>query len=148
MKKIVITLLFVALTLSSFAQKKERKDRIKALKVALITEKLELSEAEAQRFWPIYNAYEKEAEMLRINARQKRRDLDINTITESEAKSALNDFLAFENEEQLLKSDLVKSLLTAIPAKKIILLKFVEEQFKRKMIEELKKRREKKGTRN
>ena len=148
MKKIVILLLFTALTLSGFAQKKERKDRIKALKVALITEKLELSETEAQRFWPIYNAYEKEADMLRINARQKRRDLDINTITESQAKSALNDFLAFESEEQLLKSDLVKSLLTAIPAKKIILLKFVEEQFKRKMIEELKKRREKKETRN
>lgn len=148
MKKIVITLLFVALTFSGFAQKKERKDRIKALKVALITEKLELSETEAQKFWPIYNAYEKEADMLRINARQKRRDLDINTITESQAKSALNDFLAFESEEQLLKSDLVKSLLTAIPAKKIILLKFVEEQFKRKMIEELKKRREKKDTRN
>ncbi|WCO00644.1 hypothetical protein [Psychroserpens ponticola] len=148
MKKTIITLLFVALTINGFAQKNERKDRIKALKIALITEKLNLTETEAQKFWPIYNAFQKEADMLRINAREKRRNLDINTITDDQAKTALNDLLAFEREEQLLKTDLIESLLTAIPAKKIILLKFTEEQFKRQMLDELKKRREKKGSKN
>lgn len=148
MKKTVITLLFVALTFAGFAQKKEKHERIKALKIALITEKLELTETEAQKFWPIYNAYETEADMLRINTREKCHNLDPKSITESEAKIVLNDLLAFENEKQQLKSDLVESLLTAIPAKKIILLKFVEEQFKRQMLDELKKRRDKKGYQN
>lgn len=148
MKKTFITLLFIALTFGVFAQSNEKHERIKALKIALITEKLEFTKTEAEKFWPIYNAYENEVDMLRINTREKRRNLDINTITESEAKIALKDFLAFENEKQQLKSDLVESLLTAIPAKKIILLKFVEEQFKRQMIDELKKRRNKKDSKN
>ncbi|WP_040254009.1 hypothetical protein [Psychroserpens mesophilus] len=142
MKKIFITLLFVTLTFSSFAQKGERKERIKALKVALITEKLELTETEAQKFWPIYNAHENEMEMLRINGREKRRNINLETISESEAQIALQDLLAFEKEQHELRADLVESLLTVIPAKKIILLKVVEDQFKRSMLEELKKRRE------
>ena len=143
MKKTIITFLLIALTFNGFAQRSQRQERIKTLKVALITEKLELSETEAQQFWPIYNAHEKEMEMLRINGREKRRNLNLETITEKEAENALRDLLAFEKEQQELKSDLVDSLLTVIPAKKIILLKVVEEQFKKSMIEELKKRREK-----
>ncbi|WP_299334474.1 hypothetical protein [uncultured Psychroserpens sp.] len=142
MKKIFITLLFIALTLNVFGQRKERQERIKALKVAFITEKLELTTDEAEKFWPIYNAHEKEMEMLRLNAREQRRNLKIEDLNEAEAKKALNDFLAFEKEQHTLKNDLIESLLTAIPAKKIILLKLVEEQFKKQMLKELQKRRE------
>lgn len=143
MKKIFITLLFLALTFSSFAQNKQRQERFKALKIAFITEKLDFNESEAQKFWPIYNAYEKEKDVLRNNSRDKRRNLKLESLTEAEAKVALKDLLAFENEQQKLKADFVESLLTAIPAKKIILLKLVEEQFKRQMMEEWKKRHEK-----
>ncbi|MFK7832529.1 MAG: sensor of ECF-type sigma factor [Winogradskyella sp.] len=148
MKKIVFTLLFIAITTITFAQKGERKERIKALKIALITEKLELTKDEAQKFWPIYNAHEQEMEMLRINGREKRRNMNLETITESEARKALKDFLAFEKEQQDLKADLVESLLTIIPAKKIIILKGAEEQFKRQILQELKNRRDRKGDRD
>ncbi len=35
-------------------------DRIQALKIAFITKRLQLTPDEAQRFWPIYNQYDKE----------------------------------------------------------------------------------------
>ena len=143
MKKTFITLFFIAISLSAFGQRQERQERIKTLKVAFISEKLELTPEEAQKFWPIYNAHEKEMDMLRLNAKEKRRNLKIETLSEDEAKAAISDWMAFEKEQQNLKSDFVESLLTAIPAKKIILLKVVEEQFKKRMIEELQKRREK-----
>nr|WP_321228325.1 hypothetical protein [uncultured Psychroserpens sp.] len=143
MKKTFITLLFLALTFCGFAQDKQRQERFKALKVAFITEKLEFTETEAQKFWPIYNAFEKERDMLRNNSREMRRNLKIESLSETDARKLLKDFLAFEDEQQKLKSDLVESLLTAIPAKKVILLKLVEEQFKKQMMEEWKKRHEK-----
>ena len=142
MKKTIITLLLIAFTVSLFAQKSERHERIKTLKIAFITEKLDLTETEAQKFWPIYNAHEKEMEMLRLNAREKRRNLKMETISESDAKIALADLLAFDKEHQELKADLAESLLSAIPAKKTLLLMVVEEQFKKQMLRELKKRRE------
>ena len=143
MKKTILTLLFIAFTVTAFTQNGERKEQIKSLKIAFITEKLELTEAEAQKFWPIYNAHELEMEMLRINGREKRRNLNLETLTEEKAVIALQDLMTFENEQHKLREDFIKSLMTAIPAKKIILLKVVEDQFKKRMLEELKKRRKK-----
>ncbi len=38
----------------------QRTEKIQALKIAFITQKLELTTDEAQRFWPVYNRYEGE----------------------------------------------------------------------------------------
>ena len=62
MKHTFITLFFIAITLNTFGQRKERHERIQALKVAFITEKLELTPEEAQQFWPVFNAIEKQKE--------------------------------------------------------------------------------------
>lgn len=143
MKKTIITIVFIVLTLNVFSQQKERKEHIKALKIAFITEELELTEDEAQKFWPIYNAHEKEMEMLRLNAREKRHNLNLESLSETEAKKALIDMLNFESELQNKKSDLVESLLTAIPAKKVLKLHLTEDAFKKRMLKEMRNRREK-----
>ncbi len=63
MKKFV---LIVSFLFSSFtvllAQDDEnsRGEKIEALKIAFITQKLELSTDEAQKFWPVYNQYDQE----------------------------------------------------------------------------------------
>ena len=38
--------------------REKRTEKIQALKIAFITQKLELTSEEAQRFWPVYNRYE------------------------------------------------------------------------------------------
>ncbi|WNH07893.1 hypothetical protein [Thalassobellus suaedae] len=48
MKKFILPLFVLLLSLSTFAQK--GRDKIKALKVSFITERLELTEQEAQQF--------------------------------------------------------------------------------------------------
>src|SRR5579863_5444415 len=42
-------------------------DRIEALRIAFISEKLNLTPAEAEKFWPVYNAYKKDLDALRKN---------------------------------------------------------------------------------
>lgn len=46
--------------------------RLQAYKIAYLTKKLNLSPEEAQRFWPIYNKYEKEIRTARLDNRQRR----------------------------------------------------------------------------
>ena len=46
---------------------------IKALKVAHITEKLDLTEKEAQQFWPIYNAYDEKMGTLKQTQKDRNR---------------------------------------------------------------------------
>lgn len=146
-KKILISLCFVCLTLSVWAQKNPH-ERVKALKVAFITEKLNLTQEEAQKFWPIYNAHEKEVEMLRNNARDKRRNLITEGLTEAEAAKVLADMMAFEREQLSHQEDLIESLKNVIPSAKIIKLHLAEKAFNQRMLEELKNRREQFRRRN
>ena len=55
MKKFVLITL---LAFGSFWVTAQRGEKIQALKIAFITQKLGLSAEEAQRFWPVYGQYE------------------------------------------------------------------------------------------
>ena len=62
MKHLLIIIAFFTGTFSVNAQDdhRERFEKIQALKIAFITQKLELNTDEAQKFWPVYNRYETE----------------------------------------------------------------------------------------
>lgn len=146
MKKIIlIALLF--LSINVMAQHKNR-EHIKALKVSFITEKLDLSEKEAQKFWPIYNDFEKKISAIHYKElRSLRKNIkeNISTLTEDQSKTLLNKIDTAENKLHQLKMDLSNKLLTVVSAKKILLLKIAEDDFKRKMFEELRKRKKEKN---
>jgi len=147
MKKLIILSLLFFLTFNAFAQHKEREERIKTLKIAFITERLAFTETEAQKFWPIYNAFQEENNKLRRDSYDKRKVEDFESMTEGEAKSLLNDMSSIENQRHKLREKFMKDLLTVIPAKKVILLKTTEDEFNKRMFEEFKKRRQEKEKR-
>lgn len=67
--------LILVLFLGSFSfvkaqeQHEQRAEKIQALKIAFITQKLELTTEEAQRFWPVYNRYEAEIRQMMMDNR-------------------------------------------------------------------------------
>jgi len=140
MKTIYSLLLVLFVTANVFAQRMDI-EKIKALKIAHITEQLNLTEAEAQQFWPIYNANEALENKLRVKSGEKRKEQNPDDLSETEAKTMLLDMMVIEDEKQELHSQLVKDLLKVIPAKKIIKLMQAERSFKRRMFEEYRKRR-------
>jgi len=63
MKKFVLFLVFISASFSLVKaqdDKDKRSEKIQALKIAFITQKIELTSDEAQKFWPVYNRYETE----------------------------------------------------------------------------------------
>ena len=63
MKTILLILTFFISTVSMAQDPGEdtkRAERIQALKIAFITQKLNLTADEAQKFWPVYTSYETE----------------------------------------------------------------------------------------
>ncbi len=141
MKKLLL-ILILSLSISAFAQDKDRYERIKALKIAFITERLELNETEAQKFWPIYNAFEAKNQKLRQQFSGRDRKEKFDGLSEQEAKSFLDKMMTADTDKHQLKQQFVKDLLKVLPAKKIILLKATEDAFNRRMMEQFKKRRE------
>lgn len=139
-----IILVFSFILFSSFplmAQHEEHRERIKALKTAYITEGLQLSSEEAQKFWPIYNEFtEKKHELYRAEDEDIGR---VECISEEKANEMLQKFVHLEHEDYLLKKQFYKDLKELFSAKRIILLKKIENEFKHKMIREYRERHSK-----
>ena len=69
MKKYLLSLFVIFTFFFSSAQNGQRSEKIEALKIAFITQRLDLTPTEAEKFWPIYNEYEVEINNLRISNR-------------------------------------------------------------------------------
>ncbi|MFV9550318.1 sensor of ECF-type sigma factor [Algibacter sp. PT7-4] len=144
------TLLPIILLLISFnltAQHKNR-EQIKSLKVSFLTEKLDLTAKEAQEFWPVYNAYEKAYYSIRHNEiKNIRKEIksNLDNLNNEKAKELLQKLNNAETNMHELRIRFSKNLLKILSPKKIILFKVAEEDFKRKMFDEYKKRKKEKN---
>lgn len=143
MKHIAIALLLFV-SFNSFSQENDRKERIKALKVAYLTEQLELSKMEAEKFWPIYNTFDEQEHKLRKENYSKRKETNVESLSESEAKKMIDDMISNEKKKHDLRENFINDLQKILPSKKIIKLKIAEDEFNKKMFEEYKKRRDSK----
>lgn len=141
--KILILILFMSTSTVSFAQKGNMKEKIKTLKIAFITEKLDFTSAEAEIFWPIYNNYEKKMDKLRESKYEgvynKMKDLD--KLSDNQAEKSLNLYLSIEEKEKELNEVFYKKLSKAISAKKAFILIKTEKEFKRHLIEEYRRKK-------
>jgi len=140
MKTLTSIVFILSFSLITFGQ--SNRDKIKTLKIAYITEKLDLSEKEAQQFWPIYNNFEEENSRLRGEGYEARKKINFDTLTEDDAKQFLKEVRLNDTKRQSLENDFVDRLSKVISAKKIILLHKIEDDFKRKMFDEYKKRKQ------
>lgn len=144
--KQIITLIAFVICFTAVAQpgKGKMREKIKAEKIAFITEQLSLTETEAQAFWPIYNKHESatnsiKKQYLRPIKQKMRNNADV---SDADANKMLGDLIIAENKMHEAKITLVNDLKSAIPAKKIIKLKAVEDAFNRKLLDRLRKFRE------
>ncbi|WP_338730996.1 sensor of ECF-type sigma factor [Mangrovimonas cancribranchiae] len=141
MKTVTIYLFILGISFSSMAQNKSKKEKIDALEIAYITEHLDFTKQEAQKFWPIYNAFEDKEDKLRYKMRDKKHNTNLNSLSEQDAKKLITDYNSLEEQMHNLRKNYTQDLLQILPAKKVLLLKKTEEDFRRKMFEEFKKRR-------
>ncbi|MDD3004597.1 sensor of ECF-type sigma factor [Flavobacterium sp.] len=137
------TVLFLLCSISFYGQD-FKKEKIKSLKIAHITKTLNLSSSEAEKFWPIYNAFEDKQYALRtLKMRKIKRDLrveSIENITETEANSLLNQMDDLEEELVQNKKKLTQDLRKVISASKILRLKLAEEDFNKSLLKQYRNR--------
>ncbi|GGX14846.1 hypothetical protein [Aquimarina muelleri] len=141
MKKIILLIYVIFIYSGIFAQNGSR-EKIKAFKIAYITEKLNLSSKEAQEFWPIYNNHEEIIENLRKEKRKLMKALkeadDSENITDKRAEDFINQYLESEEKKSKAKKNLILDLKKSIPNKKIIKLIKAERDFHKRMLDRIK----------
>ena len=142
MNRIIFFILFITISISAIGQqftKKEKIERLKAQKIAFITDKLDLSTNEAQSFWPIYNEFFRNKEILSIEKKKLTLDLRQNWEEYSdERKTELADSLIlFRLKEAKLEQNYHEKFKQVLSINKVIKLYNAETQFKNFLLKQI-----------
>ena len=99
------------------------KQKLKADKKLLVAGNMDLSDAEAKKFWPIYDAYQKDLEQLNQKLGQTIKEyaeaFNKGAIQDNTAKKLLNEALSVEEQETKLKRSYADKLEKALPYSKV-----------------------------
>ncbi len=141
MKKYLFSLFVVlAFCFSTNAQKRKgHKEKIKLLKISYLTEQLDLTSSEAEKFWPVYNEHSKN--ILDFMAKKSdaiKKELsvvkEIDSIDEKKALTLFNLTQYLERKKFDERENYIKKLKTILPIKKILKLQIAEKEFGRKLM--------------
>jgi hypothetical protein len=93
---------------------------------------MQLTPEEAAKFWPVYDAYQKDLD--KIIQRQNRALLDyINAeskMTDANAKRIAGDYVAADVDEMKLREKTLKKLSTSLPPKKAVRFLQIENKIR------------------
>jgi hypothetical protein len=134
--KVLILFIGVTMGLSANAQRPaggppqggqggERKEKIEALRVAFITQRLSLTPAEAEKFWPVFNAFKAELEVLRKTYK----------VDDPNEANYVDKKLEFEQKKLDLQKKYRPQFEAIIGPQRMALLLSAEEEFKKKLLE-------------
>ena len=142
-----MSLAIALISLTSFAQPtpeagQTKKDKIEQLKIAYITKELDLTTAEAEKFWPAYNEMSNAIRKEKKSRREKSQALKTNfeTLTEAEIQKKATGILDSEIAEAKLKKEHTEKIAKIIGYKKAVQLLNVEQRFKRELLKKLNER--------
>lgn len=120
------------------------KDKIKSAEIAYLAKQLDLTPEEAQKFWPLYNNYTHEVELLiaerRRNRQQDRKD-------DAAARQALEKEMDIEQRMVNVRNRYKREFLKALPPRKASSVFKAEREFRAQLIRQLKERNATRGPR-
>jgi hypothetical protein len=114
-------------------------EKIEALRVSFITQKVNFTPQEAQAFWPLYNEMNDKLNAARKTFRQQyNKDTNYNFATDKEAEAYVNAGLILKQKEYEIPKEYYDKYKKILPIKKVAALKRAEEEFKRELIKSIK----------
>ena len=141
LKTLFILAIGLSMSLSLIAQP-EGRERIQQMKIAFMTERLDLSVDEAQAFWPIYNEHEEQIIKLVKEIRQDHRFIKdgSDVITEDQLLSKITTITKKRNQVNALDEKFIRDCIPVLGAKKSARILALEDEFKKEVLKRLKNR--------
>lgn len=137
----LIIIIVTAVSFSSVLAQKpgDPRKRIHEEKVAFFNKRLNLSKAEAQNFWPVYNDYQSRKNKIANEKRTLMHYYSENAanMSDKEITNTLNRYIAFEREETELLVTYNEKFRAILPDKKVLKIYVIEVQFKDYLLKKL-----------
>jgi Spy/CpxP family protein refolding chaperone len=134
MKKLMIMLFLATLGMNAQDRKFEE---IKAHKTAFITDRVNLTSTQAEKFWPIYNKHEQEVMALRktqLEGFKSLRNKNVDDLSEAKAKAMLLKHGQLKAQLTKKMVQLISLLEGVITPQQTIKLLMAEEDFKKRLL--------------
>ena len=117
----------------------QQHERINAQKIAFITDQLQLTSEEAEKFWPVYNQYNTQKEELNrdfMNGVSRFRK-NQEAMTDKDASDLSDSYIRHAQKMVDLQKDFHLKLKEVLPPKKLLKLYTVEREFQRLLLKRL-----------
>lgn len=137
-----VMIVCVFLVISRELKAQSAQDKIESARIALITERLNLSPEEAQKFWPLYNEYSQERRALQQEYLKAREQFRAGKMTEEQSEKLLEIGLKLKERELQLDRKYTERMNTVISNRQLIALRQAEIDFRKILLERLKERRD------
>jgi hypothetical protein len=126
----------------------EKRKEIESMKVAYLTNQMDLTPEEAQVFWPVYNQYRDEMDIHRKEGRKKYKDFKSKRSELSDEELIKQMDYKFDHERQAIAIEerYFKKFTEILAPKKVMTMLEAEQGFKRELLRKV--RGERQGQRN
>ena len=119
----------------------KRKEKIEVLKRSFITDKIQLTTAEAEKFWPLYNERETSKEVIRKAIKDKMMETKKNSKDEKAVLSSI-DFITMKRKEEAdIDAKFLKGAMPIIGSDRCVKLAAADREFQRELVKKMKEGR-------
>lgn len=127
-----------------FSNRKKDMEKIQTMRIAYITDMLSLSPEEAEKFWPVYNAFKDKKMEHHKSFKEEHAELigdkEIEELSEQEATSLYEMHREHMKTMHNLEVEYMEKFREVLPIKKVVMLKKAEDGFKKHLLNELRGR--------
>lgn len=137
MKHLYLYIVLLLITIIATAQS-DAMAKLEAAKIALITERLELTPEQAEKFWPIYRQFSEEQRSIRREFQLLKHDYDPEKASESENQQRLEQGLKLREKQLNLEKSYTQRMQQIISSRQLMSLRKAEDDFKQMLIKRIK----------
>ncbi len=140
MKRIIIVILIISgfPGIRSEAQNPNL-EKLNNYKIGFFTKRLNLTTVEAERFWPVYNEYQNQRNLIQLEKLKINRNFNQNgsSLSDNQLAAMGDKFVDCLVQESALAVTFHKKLKEVLPPSKVIMYYQAENQYKAQLLNEL-----------
>jgi Spy/CpxP family protein refolding chaperone len=140
---VLVSLAFASIAQDDVPQPQDAavKDKIKAARIGLITQRLNLTPEQAQKFWPIYNEFDQKRADIRKPYKEAQKEINPNSPDPKQQQALVDLGLKVKQDELNLEKEYSGKMMSVITAQQMLNLRQAERDFRNIIINMLNNRR-------
>lgn len=135
MVRVILLTIALSSIFTNMNAQEDRKEQIERLRVAFISEELNLSTEEAQVFWPVFNTFQDQRRQLDKDIRRSIRQLEEKAPLSEQDVLRLNKKVS-ENRRSIIRIEeqLIIDLMPILGPERTLKLMSIESEFKKRIL--------------